>query len=390
MSILNCCLFLFINIIIIIYGVCGQYFPQHNDEALKCLALIDSSVQLCQNDAFKQWSIGPNSSLADSCCSRWTHLECSLNVVNTSKCLDREKQELRKHFLDARDYYENGTCRDYPFESPFCLVPQLRQIYVNVNMSDEDSLPLPDPLTIDCLYGLKRNVRQGCVDTAELKWNMTSSNYTPVQRLCCSTWDNIDCLDTIANVRCLPQEINTTSAYLLKLVLNIEQLGCKQAAYHSRQCHQDNFVDKLANNKTLPSSVTTSAKFVTTRQPDSSKSPSPTRSHKFDMVQVALERLKLHESVQQVIFDERQTHHMTLDEHNEHRYHGFVAEMRRIMPTVIFFGTIILLSLLIVLAIQYYLFSRNLIFKYRSRGSGGGKVGAFRSKYDDARNLLIN
>ncbi len=132
------------------------------------------------------------------------------------KCHPEELEEMDLYLESLVEYYESASCERYPKESSNCKI----ELPI-VSKSQHDRPPLPPPLAIDCLGNIKKEVREGCYLNAVTKWNITRRS--PIKNVCCATWDNIDCLDQIAKVRCPSAEVSDTEDYF-KQVLVLRKL----------------------------------------------------------------------------------------------------------------------------------------------------------------------
>jgi len=121
-----------------------------------------------------------------------------------SKCTSDDLDEVEKYIEDLVEYYDKTICEQYPKTSSHCVLPILSKL-------SDNRPPPPTPLAIDCLGNIKREVRIGCYITASRKWNVTKRS--PIRNKCCAAWDDIDCLDQIAQVRCPSSEVTATEDY---------------------------------------------------------------------------------------------------------------------------------------------------------------------------------
>ncbi|XP_054153301.1 uncharacterized protein LOC128952004 [Oppia nitens] len=261
----------------------------------QCLNPLTQELIRCRKGSLRNWNITDYSSLADVCCAQWDNIECDLDIVAKSNCKPgKQYTQTIGYFDDLIEFYNTNTCRDYPRGGQHCLMPMIRslaqqkqQLDNNLKQTvdstgaaiDDDSYiadddndandddmdmdrdnpnpkmdtglgmeleiemddnlpaqPMPDPLALDCFGSLNLVVRVGCRQVAWYNWNITQHSRPPVRNVCCATWDDIDCLDQVARVRCPKHERVLLDNYFAQLEKWAENVACGQARYHSKNC----------------------------------------------------------------------------------------------------------------------------------------------------------
>ncbi|CAG2166492.1 unnamed protein product [Oppiella nova] len=230
-------------------GVPQPLPPLPGRGAVKCLNTVLPELWECRNDSVKNWNVSDYSTLGDVCCAQWDNLECDLDVAANSNCEAEELADVNNYFSQLIDFYNRKTCKDFPRGGTHCILPTLltldeQRLQLEKELDSKNAVneikippqPLPDPLALDCLGTLNPIVRVGCRQVAFIKWNITHHKRPPVRNICCATWDDIDCLDDIAKLKCPQQERVSIESYFSQLESWLAGIGCGQASYHSSNC----------------------------------------------------------------------------------------------------------------------------------------------------------
>ncbi|CAG2120667.1 unnamed protein product, partial [Medioppia subpectinata] len=278
--------------------------------------------------------------------------------------------------------------------------------------------PLPDPLAIDCLGHIKRDVRLECAQIAQLRWNVTPHD-TPLKNICCSVWDDLDCLREIAWVRCMPVELAHTELYFNEAINWTERVACDIAPYHSEECVlpfeappliKDSHLGE--NTKKQPADLTKTS--ASTAQPNTQTPQPTTDSAQTSQAKIEptpapiIETNELDDGAKpgprfrlDRVFHVHEAHResgpeyhikhvaklypFSEEEHRQHTVHGFMREFRAIFPMTMFFLGLVAITLAIVIGIQYRVFRRN-----ERQGIKGGVFLRRTHPYDvEDRQMLI-
>ncbi|CAG2113947.1 unnamed protein product, partial [Medioppia subpectinata] len=207
--------------------------PKYSPLAYHCLNKLSAGINECQRRAKAVYGQSTGSP-SDDCCAEWYYIDCALDYMNLTdtKCSERGQLDLARYFLELKADLGLNTCANYSESEAYCMVPVLRGVEPDIAVQP----PLPEPLAIDCLLNINKDIRAECAQVAEMTWHISNVSIATPKQICCAAWQDIDCLDEIATIRCNNIELVPTEEYF-KLVEDwLEDYWCADYIHHSSEC----------------------------------------------------------------------------------------------------------------------------------------------------------
>lgn len=69
-----------------------------------------------------------------------------------------------------------------------------------ISTEEQNAIPSQMPIIVDNCMVKMRNETGLCINKSEKDWNITDDYFGNTKKLCCSTWDYLDCIYGYAKV----------------------------------------------------------------------------------------------------------------------------------------------------------------------------------------------